>query len=99
MRNWIQAPNDRHHLCGPRVHSWKNKYVLANCGIPESILKKKIQSTAYHFVREGAVRDEWQTFYLNSHDNEADLLKKKLPSGENCKGFVGLFLHHILSGV
>ena len=33
--------------------------VLANTTIPESILSKKNQSIAYHFVREGVARDEW----------------------------------------
>ena len=33
--------------------------VLANFTIPDSMLKKKSQSIAYHFVREGAAQDEW----------------------------------------
>ena len=53
-----------------------NQSVLANTTIPESRLKKKSQSIAYHFVREGAARDEWQTTYVNTHENEADLLTK-----------------------
>ena len=36
-----------------------NQSVLANTTIPDSTLKKKSQSIAYHFVREGAVQDEW----------------------------------------
>ena len=36
-----------------------NQSVLANTTIPNSTLKKKSQSIAYHFVREGAARDEW----------------------------------------
>ena len=35
-----------------------NQSVLANTTIPDSTLKKKSQSIAYHFVREGAARDE-----------------------------------------
>jgi hypothetical protein len=47
-----------------------------------TIFKKKNQSIACHFVREGAARDEWQTLcVVNAHDNEADLLTKLLPSG------------------
>ena len=41
-----------------------NQSVLANTTIPDSTLKKKSQSIAYHFVREGAARDEWRTYYL-----------------------------------
>jgi hypothetical protein len=72
-----------------------NQSILADCGIPESMLKKRSQSIAYHFVRESAARDEWQTSYVNPHDNEADLLTKLLPSGEKHKGFVARLLHHI----
>ena len=35
-----------------------NQSVLANTTIPESKLKKKTQSIAYHFVQEGSSRDE-----------------------------------------
>ena len=36
-----------------------NQSVLANTNMPKSTLKKKTQSIAYHFVREGSARDEW----------------------------------------
>ena len=36
-----------------------NQSVLANTTIPDSTLKKKSQSIAYHFVQEGAAWDEW----------------------------------------
>ena len=80
---------------GPAYIHGDNQSVLASCGIPDSILKKKSQSIAYHFVREGAARDEWRTSYVNTHDNEADLLTKLLPSGAKRKGFVARLLHHI----
>jgi hypothetical protein len=59
--------------------------------------RKKNQSIAYHFVWEGVARDEWRTTYVNTHDNEADLLTKLLPSGErrNNGCFVHSILHHI----
>ena len=72
-----------------------NKSVLCNTSIPDSMLKKKSQSIAYHFVREGVARDEWRTAYVSTHENEADLLTKCLPSGEKRKGFVRNLLHHI----
>ena len=72
-----------------------NQSVLANTTIPDSTLKKKSQSIAYHFVREGAARDEWRTTYVNTHENEADLLTKQLPSGEKRNSFVRKLLHHI----
>ena len=51
-----------------------NESVLGNTSIPDSTLKMKSQSIAYHFVREGVARDEWRTSYVNTDDNEADLL-------------------------
>ena len=72
-----------------------NQSVLANMTIPDSMLKKKSQSIVYHFVREGSARDEWRTTYVNTHENEADLLTKPLPNGEKRKGFVRNLLQHI----
>ena len=71
-----------------------NQSVLANTTIPDSTLKKKSQSIAYHFGCEGVARDEWRRSYVNTHDNEADLLTKQLPHGEKNKGFVRNLLHH-----
>ncbi len=83
-------------LCeGPAYILSDNQSVLANTAILDSALKKKNQSIAYHFIREGAARDEWRTSYVNTHNNEADLLTKLLPSGEKREGFVRRLLHHI----
>ena len=43
-----------------------NKSVLARSKIPESTLKKKAQSIAFHFIREGCAADEWRTTYINA---------------------------------
>ena len=80
---------------GPTYIFGDNQSVLANTTIPNSTLKKKSQSIAYHFVREGVARREWRTAYVNTNENEADLLTKVLPSGEKRKGFVCNILHHI----
>ena len=80
---------------GPAYIEGDNQSVLANTSIPDSTLKKKNASIAYHFVREGVARDMWRTAYVNTHDNEADLLTKLLPSGEKRKGFVRSLLHHV----
>ena len=42
--------------------------VLANNTMPGSTLKKKTQSIAFHHIREGTARDEWQTAYVNTHE-------------------------------
>ena len=81
---------------GPTCIYGHNQSLLANTTIPDSTLKKKSQSIAYHFVHEGVARDEWRTSYVNTHVNEADLLTKQLPHGEKRKGFVSNLLHHIL---
>ena len=66
---------------GPACIHGDNQSVLANTSIPDSTLKKKSQSIAHHFVREGFACDEWRTAHVNTHDNPADLLTKPLPVG------------------
>ena len=72
-----------------------NQSVLANTTMPDSMLKKKSQSIAYHFVHEKSGHGEWRMAYVNTHDNEADLLTKLLPNGEKRWKFVRNLLHHI----
>ena len=43
-----------------------NQSVLANTSNPGSTLKKKSSAIAYHFVREGCVKDEWRTHYIST---------------------------------
>ena len=73
---------------GPAYIQGDNQSVLVNTSIPDSTLKKKSQSIVYHFVHEGAARDEWRTLYINTQENEADLLAKLLPSGDKRKRFL-----------
>ena len=49
---------------GPTCFHGDNQSVLANTTIPDSTLKNKSQSIAYHFVHEGGARDEWRTSML-----------------------------------
>ena len=72
-----------------------NQSVLANTTAPASTLKKKSNAITYNFVREGCARDEWQTVYINMHENVADLLTKPLPSGEKRRRLIRTLLHHI----
>jgi len=69
-----------------------NQSVLANTSVPDSQLKKKSNSIAYHFVRDGCARDEWRTTYVNTHDNPADLMTKPLSAGEKRTKFVRMLL-------
>jgi hypothetical protein len=72
-----------------------NQSVLANTTMPHSVLKKKSNSIAYHFVREGCAKDEWRTTYINTHLNPADLLTKSLPAGEKRTKFCQMILYHL----
>jgi len=76
---------------GPCYIQGDNQSVLANTSIPESALKKKSQSIAYHFVQEGVVRDEWRTAYINTKCNDADLLTKVLRNGEKQRDLLEIF--------
>ena len=79
----------------PTLIFGNNQSVLANTTIPESMLKKKTQSIAYHFVREGCAHDEWRTAYISTHENVADMLTKPLPSEEKSWKFVWMLLHNL----
>ena len=72
-----------------------NQSVLANTSNPGSTLKKKSSAIAYHFVREGCVKDEWRTNYIKTHDNVADLFTKALPSGVKRWKFVSKLLAYV----
>jgi len=76
-----------------------NQSVLYNTSIPESTLKKKLQSIVYHFVREGCARNKWHTAYVNTHLNPADLLTKPLAFGAKRTGFVRMIIHHLFGGM
>jgi hypothetical protein len=69
--------------------------VLASTTEPGSTRKKNSWSIAYHCVREGVANDERRTHYVNTHENEADVLTKLLPGGEKRRGFVRDLLYHI----
>ncbi len=84
-------------VAGPVYIQGDNQSVLYNTTMPDSTLKQKPHSIAYHFVREGTARDEWRTLYVNTHDNDAILLTKPLSAGEKRRGFVRNLLLHIFS--
>ena len=83
---------------GHHTSNGDNQSVLANTTMPDSMLNKNSQSIAYHFVCEGSACGEWRMAYVNTHDNEADLLMKSLPNGEKRWKFVRNLLHHISRG-
>jgi len=82
-------------IVGPAYIYGDNQSVLSNTTVPESQLKKKAQSIAYHFIREGVARDEWRTAYIRTDENDSDLLTKLLPHGPKRMKFVRRNLHHV----
>ena len=67
---------------GPTNIFGDNMSVLHNTSAPESTLKKKANSIAYHAVREAVAMQECTTSYIKTDDNIADILTKVLPSGD-----------------
>ena len=55
-----------------------NQSVLAGSTRPDSNLKKKAQSIAFHFIREGCAANEWLTTYINTSENISDLMTNPL---------------------
>jgi hypothetical protein len=67
---------------GPTFFFGDNMSVITNISIPESVLKKKSNSIAYHCVREAVAMGEILPAYVNTKLNTSDILTKVLPHGE-----------------
>ena len=72
-----------------------NQAVTINTTIPESVLRKKNYSLAYHFIRQGVARGEWMITYIRSEDNCSDTLTKTIPSGEKRMRLISHYLFDI----
>ena len=79
---------------GPTYIFGDNKAVSVNSSVLDSILKKKSNSTAYRFVREGTASDEYRTAYIWSEDKVVDILTKPLGANKRQR-FLGIILHHL----
>ena len=67
----LGVPLDGYAMC------WvDNMSVVSNTSVPESTLKKKSNSIAYHYVRSKAAADILRIGYVRSEDNVADMLTK-----------------------
>jgi len=71
-------------LDGPAIVRADNMSVVKNSSIPESQLRKKSNSIAYHYVRERAAAGVLVVSYENTHSNLADMLTK-IQSGKTRK--------------
>jgi transposase InsO family protein len=67
---------------GPSYMFIDNKSVVHNTSSPTSMLKKKSNSIAYHFVREAVAMGEVLIGWIKSEDNIADVMTKVLSNGE-----------------
>ena len=79
---------------GPAYIYGDNKSVLVNSSMPDSVLKKKSNSIAYNFVREGVAMKEWILSYVNTKENLADFLIKAL-IGEQRAKLIRRVLYHL----
>ena len=59
-----------------------NMSVVNNTTSPESMLKKKSNSIAYHAVRKASAMSEILIAYISMDHNVADLMTKALPGRE-----------------
>ena len=61
---------------GPAIIKGDNMSVISNSSLPQSMLKKKSNSVAYHYVRERCAMDVCRISYEPSASNVADMLTK-----------------------
>ena len=72
-----------------------NRSALWNTTVPDSTLKKKSSSVAYHFVREGVAKNEWRTAYVHTKLNPSDVLTKMVTIMNDRKRKIRMMLYNI----
>jgi hypothetical protein len=68
-------------LDGPGYMYCDNNLMVCNTTMPESTLKKKLNSIAYHCVHEAVGMGEIIITYEPTETNISDLMTKALPGG------------------
>ena len=81
-------------IWGPSLIYGDNMSVIHNTQRPESTLKKKSNSIAYHAVRESVAMGESLTGHVGTNSNVADLATKVLV-GKKRRGMVNKLLYNI----
>ena len=81
-------------IWGPLLIYGDNMYVIHNTQQPESTLKKKSNSIAYHAVWESVTMGESQTGHVGKNSNVADL-DTKVMYGKKRQGMVNKLLYNI----
>ena len=84
-------------IAGPSYIYGDNMSVIHNTQRPESMLKKKSNSIAYHAMRESVAMGESLTGHIRSEDNPADICTKIISGGMKRDGLVSLVLHDLNS--
>ena len=84
-------------LSGPTYIYGDNMSVIHNTQRPESTLKKKSNSIAYHACRESVAMGESLTGHIPTLLNPADLCTKILSGGMKQDRVIDLILHYLLS--
>jgi hypothetical protein len=79
-------------LCGPTFLFCDNQSVVYSSAVPESSLRRRHNSVAYHKVRESAASDAIAVFKASSEENIADICTKRL-GGPKTKLFCGAILY------
>jgi preprotein translocase subunit Sss1 len=80
---------------GPTYMFCDNMSVVHNTSAPESMLKKKSNSIAYHAIREAVAMGELLIGYVKSEENLADVLTKVLPDGKKRDSIIQAMLWDI----
>jgi hypothetical protein len=80
---------------GPTYVYCDNMSVVHNTSSPESMLKKKSNSIAYHAVREAVAMGEILIAYIKTNNNVADLMTKVLPNSEKRSALIAKLLWDI----
>ena len=82
-------------ISGPSYICGDSMSVIHNTQRPESTLKKKSNSIAYHACRESVAMNEMRTDHIRSHENIADLATKVHGGGQKRDYLVSKGLYDI----
>ena len=69
--------------------------VIHNIKIPDSTLKKKLNSICYHAIREYVEMKESLTGHVPSVDNPEEICTKVVPGGAKRKHLIGKVLQEL----
>ena len=80
---------------GPTRIYGDNMSVIHNVTKPESTLKKKSNSVAYHLCRESVAMGESLATHIPTAENPADIATKVIPGGMKRNALISKFLWYL----